>query len=180
MIYKFNVGFKVTQQNLKIRPLSLSDVSQLAQLANNKRIFDNVRDHFPFPYKEDHAEAFIKKTLNENPRQTFGIEYEDALSGVIGLILQEDVYRKSAEVGFWIGEPFWGKGVATQALKLITDYGFNKLNLARIYAGAFEYNTGSMKVLEKNGFIKEGILKKAAFKNEQFYDEHRYYKLKDS
>ena len=168
------------QQSVQIRPLSLSDSSQLAQLANNKRIFDNVRDHFPFPYKEKHAESFIKRTLEENPRQNFGIDYQGELCGVIGLILQEDVYRKSAEIGFWIGEPFWGKGIGTQAVQLITAYGFNELNLVRIYAGAFEYNHGSMKVLEKNGFKKEGILIKAALKNGQFYDEHRFYKLKET
>lgn len=152
----------------------------MAQLANNKKIFDNVRDHFPFPYKEEHAEAFIKKTLKEDPRQTFGIEYKGDLCGAIGFIPQNDVYRKSAEVGFWIGEPYWGKGIVTRAIQLITDYGFNELNLARIYAGVLEYNIGSMKALEKNGFKKEGVLIKAAYKNEQFYDEHRFYKLKDN
>ncbi len=144
----------MNKKQVRLRPLTMSDSSQLAQLANNKRIFDNVRDHFPFPYEEKHAASFIKKTLQEEPRQNFGIEYIGELSGVIGLILQEDVYRKSAEIGFWVGQPFWGKGIATKAVELITSYGFTELDLVRIYAGAFEYNTASMKVLEKNGFQK--------------------------
>ena len=165
------------KEKIKIRPLNLSDKSELAKLANNKKIWDNLRDYFPYPYNENDADFFIKLTEQENPKQNFGIEYNGKLCGVIGLIIQKDVYRKSAEIGYWIGEPYWGMGIATKAVELITVYGFNTLNLNRIYTGVFEYNTASMKVLEKNGFEKEGIFKKAVFKNEKFFDEHRYYKL---
>ena len=164
---------------IKIRPLNLSDKSELANLANNKKIWDNLRDYIPYPYNENDANNFIKLTEQESPKQNFGIEYNGKLCGVIGLIVQKDVYRKSAEIGYWIGEPYWGKGIATKAVELITDYGFNTLDLKRIYTGVFEYNIASMKVLEKNGFEKEGILKKAVLKNEIFFDEHRYYKLND-
>ena len=98
---------------------------------------------------------------------------------MIGLIVQKDVYRKSAEIGYWIGEPFWGMGIATKAVEPITEYGFMELELNRIYTGVFEYNTASMKVLEKNGFEKEGIFKDAIFKNSKVYDEHRFFKLKN-
>ncbi len=165
------------KEKIKIRPLNLSDKSELAKLANNKKIWDNLRDYFPYPYNENDADFFIKLTEQENPKQNFGIEYNGKLCGVIGLIIQKDVYRKSAEIGYWIGEPYWGMGIATKAVELITVYGFNTLNLNRIYTGVFEYNTASMKVLEKNGFEKEGIFKMAVFKNEKFFDEHRYYKL---
>ena len=165
------------KEKIKIRPLNLSDKSELAKLANNKKIWDNLRDYFPYPYNENDADSFIKLTEQENPKQNFGIEYNGKLCGVIGLIIQKDVYRKSAEIGYWIGEPYWGMGIATKAVELITGYGFNILNLNRIYTGVFEYNTASMKVLEKNGFEKEGIFKKAVFKNKKFFDEHRYYKL---
>ena len=93
------------------------------------------------------------------------------------MVIQKDVYQKSAEIGYWIGEPFWGKGIATKAVELITKYGFDELNLNRIYTGVFEYNIVSMKVLEKNGFQKEGIFKNAVLKNDKVYDEHRFYKL---
>ncbi|MGB5500231.1 MAG: GNAT family protein [Maribacter sp.] len=165
-------------QVIKLRPLKAADKFQLAQLANNKKIYDNVRDHFPYPYNEDDAKAFINTTIEEDPKQNFGIEYEGNICGAIGLILQKDVYRKSAEMGYWIGEPYWGKGFATKAIELITEYGFDNLNLLRIYAGVFDFNIASMKVLEKNGFKKEGISRDAVLKNGRIRNEHRYYKLK--
>ncbi len=168
----------MNNQVVKLRPLKVSDKFHLAQFANNKKIYDNVRDHFPFPYSEDNAESFINLTTEEDPKQNFGIEYKGDLCGVIGLILKKDVYRKTAEIGYWIGEPYWGKGIATKAVELITEYGFDELNLVRIYAGVFDFNIESMKVLEKNGFKKEGIFKNAVLKNERICDEHRYYKLK--
>lgn len=165
-------------QTTHLRPLEPTDQFQLAQLANNKKIFDHVRDHFPFPYEEGHAEAFIKAAREENPKQRFGIVYKGSLCGAIGLGIQQDVYRKTAEIGYWIGEPYWGKGIATKAVALITAYGFSELNLVRIYAGVFDFNIASMKVLEKNGFQKEGIFRHAVIKNGRICDEHRYYKLK--
>ena len=155
----------------------MSDISQLAKLANNKNIFDNLRDSFPHPYSESDAELFINSTSQDNPKQNFAIEYAGNLCGVIGLIIQNDVYSKSAEIGYWIGESFWGKGIAATAIKLITKYGFEDLKLTRIYAGVFDYNIASMKALENNGYKKEGVFKKAVFKNANFLDEHRYFKL---
>lgn len=163
---------------INIRPLKITDASQLATLANNKKIWDNLRDYIPYPYDEKDAEDFINLTKNEHPKQNFAIEYQGALCGVISLSIQKDVYKKSAEIGYWVGEPYWGKGIATEAIKLITTYGFDQLGLVRIHAGVFEYNTASMIVLEKNGYKKEGISKKAICKNDQIYDEHRYHKLK--
>lgn len=165
---------------ITLRPFQIADKHQLAKLANNKKIYDNVRDHFPFPYSQDDAEAFIKRTRDENPRQTFAIVYDGDLCGGVGLLIQEDVYRKSAEIGYWIGEPYWGKGITSKAVALLTEYGFNDLNLLRIYAGVFDFNVGSMKVLEKNGFVKEGVFKNAVIKNGRICDEHRYCKLKES
>ena len=165
------------EEKIKIRPLKISDKSELAKLANNKKIWNNLRDYIPFPYTESDADFFINLTNEEDPRQTFGIEYNGLLCGVIGLVIQKDVYRKSAEIGYWIGESFWGNGIATKAVELITKYGFDKLYLNRIYSGVFEYNTASMKVLEKNGFRKDGIFKNAILKNNRVCDEHRFYKL---
>jgi len=88
------------------------------------------------------------------------------------------VYSKSAEIGYWVGEPFRNKGIVTAAVKLMTEYGFNTLNLIRVHTGIFEYNTASMRVLEKNGFDKEGVFKRSVFKNGKIWDEHRYAKLK--
>jgi RimJ/RimL family protein N-acetyltransferase len=152
----------------------MSDKARLAELANNRKIWNNVRDAFPHPYAVSDAEYFIGTTFKDEPQRIFAIEYEGQLCGMTGLHQQEDVYRLSAELGYWIGEPYWGKGIATQAVELMTQYGFRKLDLVRIYAGVFSYNAGSMRVLEKNGFTLEGILKKAVYKNGQMWDEHRY------
>ncbi len=167
----------MSHQETSIRPLELSDKSALAKLANNKKVWDNLRDHIPFPYSEDDAEVFINLSKNDNPTQNFGITYKGEICGVIGLVAQKDVYRKSAEIGYWVGEPYWGKGIATKAVGLITAYGFDKLHLVRIYAGVFEFNVASMTVLEKNEYINEGVFKNAIFKNGKMYNEHRYYKL---
>lgn len=146
----------------------------MSRLANNKKIWDNVRDAFGHPYSEKNAEEFIERQAQSETEKVFAIDYNGELCGLAGLILQKDIYRKSAEIGYWVGEPFWGLGIATKAVKLITQYAFGELHLIRIFAGAFEYNVGSMRVLEKNGFQKEGIAKKAIFKNGKSWDEHRY------
>ncbi len=168
------------KETISIRPLKSSDKSELAKLANNKKIWDNLRDKIPFPYTEKDAEFFINLTQQETPQQNFAIAYKGKICGVIGLTIQKDVYRKSAEIGYFIGEPYWGKGIATKAVALITEYGFKELDLNRIYTGVFEYNIASMKVLEKNGFKKEGVFKNAVVKNNIVCDEHRFYKLKNN
>jgi [ribosomal protein S5]-alanine N-acetyltransferase len=160
-----------------LRVLQNTDAPILAQLANNKKIWDNLRDYIPYPYTQNDAEWFIGQCLQESPPLTFAIEYKGALCGVIGLVSQKDVYRKSAEIGYWIGEPFWNKGIATIAVKLISEYGFNELNLVRIFTAVFEYNPASMKVLEKNGYVREGVFKKSVIKNGELWNEHRYARI---
>ncbi len=95
----------------------------------------NLRDSFPYPYGESDAELFINLATKEKPKQNFGIEYDGDLCGVVGLVIQKDVYRKSAEIGYWIGESFWGKGISTKAIKLITNYGFEDLKLNEFMQG---------------------------------------------
>jgi len=166
----------VLENNISLKRLELSDIRRLAVLANNKNISDNLRDIFPHPYSEKDAESFIKTTLEENPERTFGILSDNSLCGVTGLLPQEDVYKISAELGYWIGEVFWGQGIATEAVRLITEYGFQELGLIRIYSGVYEFNKASMMVLEKNGYQKDCIFKKAVIKNKTIMDEHRYSK----
>lgn len=165
-------------QNIILRTLTDEDAPALAQLANNKKVWDNVRDILPHPYTINDAVSFINLTKKENPQVSFAIEYEGAFCGMIGLAPQHDVYRKTAEIGYWLGEPFWNKGIATKAVQLVTEYGFDELGFIRIHTGIFEYNVASMKVLEKNGYEKDGIFKKSIFKNGKIWDEHRYFKLK--
>lgn len=165
-------------QEIHIRKLAPSDTSQLTKLVNNKNIWNNLRDYIPFPYTKSDAKLFIDQAQIQNPQQSFGIVYKNEFCGVISLILQKDVYRKSAELGYWIGEPYWRNGIATEAVRLITAYGFEQLNILRIYAGIFENNIASISVLEKNGYHREGVFKKAIVKNDKVLDEHRYFILK--
>lgn len=161
-------------EKITLRRLESSDKTKMAQLANNKKIWDNVRDGFGHPYTEKNAEEFIQRQAKSDMEKVFVIDCNGELCGLVGLIFQKDVYRKSAEIGYWVGEPFWGEGIATQAVGLLVGLAFKELALVRLYAGVFEYNVGSMRVLEKKGFVKEGISKKAVFKNGKFWDEHRY------
>ena len=160
--------------NISLKKLSPDDAPQIARLANNKNIWDNLRDYIPHPYKLDDAISFIEMASKQNPCLTFGMCSQDELCGVIGMNAQNDIYRKSAEIGYWLGEPYWGKGITSAALKLMTDYAFKVLDVNRIYTSVFENNHASMRVLEKNGYTKEGVLRKAVYKNDVFLDEHRF------
>lgn len=167
------------EEEVSLRRLDKSDIGRLAELANNKKIWDNVRDYFSHPYSVQDAEKFIEMISMEDPPATFGIRFKGELAGVAGLVGQSDVYRLNAEIGYWIGEPFWGKGIASKAVNLLTSYGFEKLGLERIYSGIFDYNKASKRVLEKCGFQFEGVFERAIIKNGQILDEFRYSKLKE-
>ncbi|WP_103866694.1 GNAT family N-acetyltransferase [Aquimarina sp. I32.4] len=163
---------------IKLRPLIAKDAQLIANLLNNKKVWDNLKDYIPYPYALKDAEEFIEFAKTKDPLQNLGITYNGAICGVISLILQTDIYRKNAEMGYWIGEQYWGKGIGTKAVELITEYGFKDLALERIEAGVFAYNRASMSILEKNGYTKEGICKNAIIKNGKILDEHIYAKLK--
>jgi RimJ/RimL family protein N-acetyltransferase len=157
----------------------MEDAPQLAKLANNPKIAINLRDGFPHPYSLTDAENFIKMCRNQNPTQAFAIEYNGEYTGNIGLHPEKDVYRKSAEIGYFLGEPFWGKGIMTEAVKQMVEYGFANLDIVRIHTGIFEYNVASQRVLEKCGFKKEAVFAKAIFKNNRLWNEVRYALLKE-
>jgi len=164
----------LTNNKLTLRPFKDSDAKILTELCNNKKIWDNLRDYIPFPYTENNAIEFIKYCQTESPQHTFAIEFNGEFAGSIGLVKQNDVYRLTAEIGYWLGEPFWGQGITTKAVKLITEYGFKQLGLIRIYSGVFDFNKASQRVLEKAGFMLECIVEKAVVKNENVCDEYRY------
>jgi RimJ/RimL family protein N-acetyltransferase len=163
--------------NIKLRPLLLSDAARLVELANNEKISRNLRDGFPNPYTLADAENFLSKFTNQDPVTFFGIEYNGEHVGNISLVPGQDIYRKSAEIGYFIGELYWNKGIVTTAVTLITDYGFKKLGIIRIQTGVFEYNTASIRVLEKCGFTKDGVFRKSVFKQNKIWDEVRYSKI---
>ncbi|MFT6922931.1 MAG: ribosomal-protein-alanine N-acetyltransferase [Crocinitomicaceae bacterium] len=165
---------ELKEGTVQLRHFRLEDKERLIELGNNSNISDNLTDGFPHPYTDEAAIKFINETLQDDPIGHFAIEESGIYVGNIGLHPSKDIYRFNAEIGYFIGEPYWNRGIATKAIKIITRYGFEKMNLNRIYAGVFDYNPSSARVLEKCGFEYEGLFKKALFKNGEFHDELRY------
>lgn len=148
-----------------IREYRLDDREALSRHANNPKVWANVRDYFPHPYTLTHADEWLAHATSAEPASHFAVEVDGAFAGGIGLKLQSDVDRVSAELGYWLGEPFWGRGVATAAIAGFVPWAFSRFELERIYATPFHWNVGSSRALEKAGFNKEGVMRKAALKN---------------
>lgn len=160
-----------------LRPWKPEDAGALASICNNKKIWLNVRDRFPHPYTVKDAVEWIAFTSSQKPVQNFAILYKDHVAGSIGITLKEDIYRKTIEIGYFIGEAFWGKGIATQAVAHLLNYIGHHFDVVRVSAEVFEHNNASMKVLEKNGFHLECIRKKAVVKNNQVMDDYVWVKI---
>jgi ribosomal-protein-alanine N-acetyltransferase len=163
----------------KIRSWSLADRSALVKYANNRNIWRNLRDNFPHPYTQVDADQYLHSVLNQDPESHFAIASAQEAIGGIGLILQADVSAKSAEIGYWLGEPFWGRGIATGALQAMVEFSFAQFDIVRLYAEVFEWNPASMRVLEKAGFQREGCLRKSVLKDGQLIDKVIYARIRD-
>ena len=159
-----------------IRPCNLSDAPTLAQVANNPSIPQFLRNIFPSPYTLSDAESWILHCSTLNPLTQFAITEPttDAIIGGIGLTQQEDVYSRSWELGYWLGEEFWGRGIMTEAARALVDWGFQNLVCERIFAGLFAENEASERVIKKVGFIYEGRLRRAVWKHGQNMDVLMY------
>ncbi len=164
---------------INLRTWRKEDAGQLASIANNRNIWLNVRDHFPHPYTINDALQWIEFSCKQNPVQNFAIEYNHCIVGSIGVVPKEDVYRISIEIGYFIGEPFWGKGIASRSVALILNYIANNFKVVRVYAEVFDYNTASIKVLEKNGFHLESVRQKAVLKNNIILNDQVWVKFLD-
>jgi [ribosomal protein S5]-alanine N-acetyltransferase len=160
-----------------LREWQQGDEHALSKYANNRKIWLNLRDLFPFPYTLEDAKWWIKHA-GEKPGTNFAIINGNEAIGGIGLVLQNDVYRRSAEVGYWLGEPFWGRGIATAAVNAMAKHSFAAFDLARLYATVFEWNPASRSVLEKNGFQLEGIMRKSITKDGLTIDSFLYSLIK--
>lgn len=163
-----------------IRPWRKGDEASIVRHANNYKIWRNLRDRFPYPYTLKDAAYWIELTATETPRTSFAIEVDDHAVGGIGLILRDDIYRCSAEIGYWLGEEYWGRGIVSEAVGAVTAWAFAEFNLSRIYAGVLEWNGPSMRVLEKAGYRLEARLKNAIVKEGQVMDELVYSILRES
>ncbi len=165
----------------RIRKWQLKDAVSLAAALSNKKVQDNLRDGLPYPYTEQDGVDFISAMLSvdENETFAFAITVDDVAVGSIGVFRQGNIHRQTAELGYYIAEKYWGKGIMTEAVKQVCDYVFQKSDIIRIYGEPFAYNTASLRVLEKAGFQYEGTLRNNAVKNGKVLDMKMYAILKE-
>ncbi|PSR53338.1 GNAT family N-acetyltransferase [Adhaeribacter arboris] len=169
----------LTLTTCTIRYWQLGDELALAKHANNYNIWINLRNSFPYPYTLQDAQNWIILANAIEPVTNFALEVNGEAVGGIGLVLQPDVYSKSAEIGYWLSEIYWNRGIVTEALKAMTKYGFEILKLERMYAAVFDWNLKSARVLEKAGYHFEGKLLKSVYKNGQLIDSLLYATTKE-
>ena len=162
--------------NILIREWKKSDAAALAAALSNKNILNNLRDGLPYPYTEIDAEAYINSVLDSDPNDTFAyaIDVDGRAVGSIGAFRQKNIHCRTAELGYYIAEEYWGKGIMTCAVRQLCEKLFAETDLLRIFAEPFAVNVGSRRVLEKAGFRLEGIMKNNAFKNGQVLDMALY------
>jgi ribosomal-protein-alanine N-acetyltransferase len=165
---------------LIIRPWRSSDADALVRHANNRKIWLNLRDRFPHPYTGADARAWVAMRAGERGSpHNFAIEFQGEAIGGIGLEFFSDVHRKTAEIGYWLGEPMWGCGLATIAVNAVTAYAFATFDLHRIQATVYEWNPASARVLEKAGYTREGRLRNYIVKDGRVGDALMYAKVRD-
>ncbi len=158
----------------KLRPFRFSDVDDLVHHADNEKVAQFLTDQFPNPYTNEDAIKFIQFANQSTPLGIFAITYKDKVIGGIGLHPQRDIMRKNMELGYWIGEEYWNKGILTRLVPAIVEYGFKTFDIERIFARPFGNNPASAKVLEKAGFKLEARFKKTVFKKGEMLDELVY------
>ena len=159
---------------LQIRPLTDDDLDSVVRYGNNPRIARNLEDRFPHPYTIEDARHWLEYLEEQDPLTHFAIATTNEVIGGIGLNLRHDVYDRTGEIGYWLGEPFWGRGIATAALDVFTRWVFSSLDLVRLQARVFETNAASCRVLEKAGFRYEGRLRQSVTKLGTTMDQHIY------
>jgi ribosomal-protein-alanine N-acetyltransferase len=161
-----------------IRPWRLDDAGSLVRHANNRKIWIALRDLFPHPYTIEDAHTFLKSVINSEPVTLFCIEANEAAVGGIGIRSGTDVHRQTAELGYWLSEEFWGRGIMTETVAAFTDFCFEEFQLRRVYAEPFANNPASARVLEKAGFAFEGRLKNNVLKDGKLLDSLLYARTK--
>ena len=164
----------------RIKKWELSDAKELSAALSNRKIQDNLRDGLPYPYTEQDGADYISAMLSADENETFAfaITVDDKVVGSIGVFRQGNIHRQTAELGYYIAEEYWGRGIMTEAVEQICEYVFGKSDIVRIYAEPFAYNVASCRVLEKAGFQYEGTLRSNAVKNGKVIDMKMYSLLK--
>lgn len=164
--------------DLRVRPWQRSDLDALMRHANNSRIAANLRDQFPYPYTRRDAIEYLNYVRALDVPTSFAVEHGGEAIGGIGFKLGTDIARLSAEIGYWLAEPFWDRGLTTRAVSATSDWAFDYYKIIRIFAMTFSQNAASMRVLEKCGFEREGILRRSAIKNNVILDQVLYSKIR--
>jgi ribosomal-protein-alanine N-acetyltransferase len=157
-----------------LRPWKASDINSLIKYANNWNIAKNLTNQFPHPYTIQDGKAFIEYATKDDPIHIFAIEVNQEAVGGIGIHPQSDIFIKNAELGYWLGEPFWGHGIVSKAIKQIIQFGFSTFDIERIFARPYGTNVASQKILEKNNFLLEGRYNNILYKNGEYLDELIY------
>lgn len=168
----------MTPRPIRIRPFEVGDVDDLAALADEREVWRGVRDRFPHPYTRADAMGWIAANQPIEPALNLAVTIDGEFAGGVGLKPKDDVYRLTAELGYWVARPYWGSGVGTEAVRLMTEYAFRTFRYERLEAGVFDWNTASVRVLEKNGYRFEGRLRRAAIKDDEVCDVLMYARLR--
>ncbi len=163
-------------QDYKLRKFQDDDAISISKYANNRKIWLNLRDGFPYPFTIEDAMKFILNVKAKQPETFFAVTTNNEVIGSIGFSVGKDVHRRTAELGFWLAEPYWNRGIITDAIKNAVEYVFEKYDLVRISAGPYSSNPASAKVLEKCGFQFEGRLKCSVYKDGKIFDQLLYAK----
>ena len=165
-----------------IREWKIEDAARLAEMLNNRKILNNLRDGLPYPYTEKDAEEYIVSMLAADKTKTFAfaITVDNQVVGSIGVFRCDNIHSRTAEMGYYIGEPYWGRGLGTSAVTQVCQYIFEHTDIIRIFAEPFAYNIGSCRVLEKAGFQFEGLLRSNAVKNGKVIDMKMYSLIKEN
>ncbi len=163
-----------------IRRWKMEDAAEIARAANNKNVQSNLRDGLPYPYTKKDGEDYIAAMLAADPNETFAfaIVADGRVVGSIGVFRQGNIHFRTAEMGYFIAEPYWGLGLGTSAVGQACRYVFEHTDILRIYAEPFANNAASCRILEKNGFAYEGTLRRNAQKNGALLDMKMYALLK--
>lgn len=173
-----DAGIAIPLRGATLRPWSEDDIPSLARVANDPEIAATLRDGFPSPYTTDDARRFIEMATGPATGLMLAIEVEGSVAGGIGIHPLTDVYRKTAEIGYWLAGPHHGRGIATAAVGALVPLAFARFAILRLQAGVFSNNPASMRVLEKNGFIREAVHQNAIVKNGVVMDEVLYVRFK--
>ena len=165
--------------NIILREFLYGDAPGLVKNGNNAKIARNQRDSYPNPYTMEYARHWIQYIKQHHADTRFVIATPDEAIGEIGFIIQPDVHCHSGEIAYWVGEEYWGQGIATTALNYVINYAFQEKGLKRLYADIMEYNHASQRVLQKCGFQLDGVMRKHIFKHGKFYDQLVFSRLAD-